>query len=78
MTKRELPLEERIARIEAIVGRLEGDRLELEDALTLFEEGIAHLREAERVLRQTELRIDRLIAESDGSVTVDPVPEPEA
>ena len=71
-------LEQRIARIEAIVSRLESDRLELEEALRLFEEGIGHLRDAERILRQTEVRIDRLIAEADGSVTVEPVAEPES
>ena len=69
-------LEARIARIEAIVARLEGDRLELDDALALFEEGVRHAREAERVLRETELRIDRLVTEADGSITVERIPEP--
>ncbi|MGH7501547.1 MAG: exodeoxyribonuclease VII small subunit [Longimicrobiales bacterium] len=69
-------LEAKIARIETIVARLEGDRLELDDALALFEEGVRHARDAERVLRETELRIDRLVGEADGSVTVEPIPEP--
>jgi exodeoxyribonuclease VII small subunit len=69
-------LEARIARIEAIVARLEGDRLELDDALALFEEGVRHAREAERVLRETEMRIDRLVTEADGSITVERIPEP--
>jgi len=73
-----LSLEQRIARIEAIVTRLESDRLELEEALSLFEEAIVHVRDAERVLRQTEVRIDRLIAEADGSVTMEPVRDPES
>jgi exodeoxyribonuclease VII small subunit len=68
-------LEARIARIEAIVARLEGDRLELDDALALFEEGVRHAREAERVLRETEMRIDRLVTEADGSITVERIPE---
>jgi exodeoxyribonuclease VII small subunit len=69
-------LEARIARIEAIVARLEGDRLELDDALALFEEGVRHAREAERVLRETEMRIDRLVTEAVGSITVERIPEP--
>jgi exodeoxyribonuclease VII small subunit len=69
-------LEAKIARIEAIVARLEGDRLELDDALALFEEGVRHAREAERVLRDTEMRIDRLVSEADGSITVERIPEP--
>jgi exodeoxyribonuclease VII small subunit len=59
-----------------IVARLEGDRLELDDALALFEEGVRHAREAERVLRATEMRIDRLVTEADGSITVERIPEP--
>ncbi|MCI0436012.1 MAG: exodeoxyribonuclease VII small subunit, partial [Gemmatimonadetes bacterium] len=39
MTGSSHSLEQRIARIEAIVQRLESDRLELEEALALFEEG---------------------------------------
>lgn len=69
-------LEAKIARIEAIVARLENDRLELDDALALFEEGVRHAREAERVLRDTEMRIDRLVTEADGSITVERIPEP--
>jgi exodeoxyribonuclease VII small subunit len=70
-------LEQRIARVEAIVARLESDRLELDDALALFEEGVRHAREADRILREAELRIERLITEADGSITVEPVREPE-
>jgi exodeoxyribonuclease VII small subunit len=66
-------LEERLARIEAIVGRLESDRLDLDEALLLFEEGVAHLREADRVLREAELRVERLVAGAGGSVIVEPV-----
>lgn len=69
-------LEAKIARIEAIVARLESDRLELDDALALFEEGVRHAREAERVLRDTEMRIDRLVTEADGSITVERIQEP--
>jgi exodeoxyribonuclease VII small subunit len=67
-------LEQRLARIEEITALLESDRLELEQALALFEEGVAHLREADRVLREAELRIERLIAGPGGSTFVEPVP----
>jgi exodeoxyribonuclease VII small subunit len=69
-------LEQRLARLEAIAAALEGDRLELEDAMGLFEEGIAHLREAERLLSQVELRIERVLVEADGRLATEPIGEP--
>ena len=55
-------LEERIARLEVILTRLESDDVALEQALELFEEGIAHVREAETVLSETQLRVEELLA----------------
>jgi len=71
-----LTLEQRLARLEQIASLLETDRLELEQALALFEEGVAHLREAERILRGAELRIERLIAGPAGTTLVEPIPGP--
>ncbi len=67
-------LEERLARLDAIVVRLEREDVELEDALELFEEGITHLRAAEKLLRDSELRIERLLEEASGEVVVEPMP----
>lgn len=55
-------LEERISRLELILTRLESDEVSLEEALELFEEGIGHVREAERVLSETQLRVEELLA----------------
>ena len=55
-------LEERIARLEEILTRLESDEVALEQALELFEEGIGHVRAAERVLSETQLRVEELLA----------------
>ncbi len=55
-------LEERILRLELILTRLESDEVSLEEALALFEEGIGHVREAERVLSETQLRVEELLA----------------
>lgn len=68
-------LEERLARLESIVERLERDDLDLEAALGLFEEGIGHVREASAVLERTQLRVEKLVVEMDGSVQVEPVSE---
>ena len=65
-----LSLERRLERVERIVEALSSERLELEDALRLFEEGVAHLRASETLLRETELRIEQLVDES----SVGPLP----
>lgn len=62
-----LGLEARLRRLEDIVSQLEADEVELEKALALFEEGVAHVREAERVLARTELRVEELLG--DGPAT---------
>jgi exodeoxyribonuclease VII small subunit len=58
-------LEARLRRLEEIVSALEADDVALERALALFEEGIRHVREAERVLADTELRVEELLAEGN-------------
>ena len=55
-------LEDRIARLEVILTRLESDEVALEQALELFEEGVGHVREAEKVLSETQLRVEELLA----------------
>lgn len=65
-------LESRLGRLESIVDRLERDDLELEEALDLFEEGISHVREAYRVLEQTQIRVEKLVVELNGDVGLEP------
>ncbi len=54
-------LEARIRRLEEILGALEGDGVELEQALALFEEGVTHVRAAEETLSATQLRVEELL-----------------
>ena len=56
----------RLRRLEKILSRLEREELELEDALALFEQGVAELREAQKVISRTELRVERLLQDADG------------
>jgi exodeoxyribonuclease VII small subunit len=62
----EMPLGARIHRLQRIVADLEREDIELEDAMRLFEEGVSHLRAAETLVTQTELRIEQLLEDSDG------------
>lgn len=56
-------LEGRLRRLEEILSRLEADQVDLERALELFEEGVRHVREAERILARTELRVEELLGD---------------
>jgi len=59
-------LEEMLRRLEHIVGKLEREDLDLERALALFEEGVSHIRSAQKILSVTELRVQRLLADREG------------
>ncbi len=65
-------LEGRLRRLEEIVGQLETEDLELDRALAIFEEGVVHVREAERALAAAELRVEELLG--DGDTTEHPPP----
>jgi exodeoxyribonuclease VII small subunit len=58
-------LEKRLTRLEEILSRMESEEVALEEALRLFEEGVGHVREAERILAETELRVEELLASGE-------------
>ncbi len=62
-SEEELSLEDRLRRLEEIVRGLEGGDVALERGLALFEEGVAHLRAAEKILSEAELRVEELVGE---------------
>ena len=59
----ELSFESALSRLEDLVARLEGGDLELESALSVFEEGVALSRRCAEQLDRTERRIDALVRE---------------
>ena len=54
-------LEARLKRLDQIVSALEVDDLDLEKALALFEEGVAHVRAAEKILAEAEMKVEELL-----------------
>ena len=56
-----MSVEERLQRLDRIVAALDAEDVELEQSLALFEEGIRHVRAAERLLSAAELRVEELI-----------------
>lgn len=67
-----MTFEEDLARLEAIARQLEGDQLPLDDAMRLFEEGVARLRTAAAALTVAEGRVQQLVEDASGALTVEP------
>lgn len=61
-----MTFEENLQRLEQIAGSLDRDDLTLEQALTLFEEGIARLRDASAELEKAEGRVATLVEKAAG------------
>ena len=66
-----MTLDETLARLEEIVTRLDEERMELGDALALFEEGVTHLRSAASVLTEADARVKRLTELADGAFALE-------
>jgi exodeoxyribonuclease VII small subunit len=67
----EKPFETSLTELEAIVAKLEGGDLPLEESLDLFEKGIKLSRECRERLAKAERRIEILIKDADGSLAAE-------
>lgn len=61
--------EEALGELEEIVRALDGDDLELDEALALFERGVGRLRVASRLLDDAEGRVEELIEDASGALS---------
>ena len=59
--------EERIRRLEQVMGELEGEGVPLDRALALFEEGVELLRGATEDLTHADARVQLLIERAEGA-----------
>lgn len=66
-----------LGRLQQIAATLEQEGLELHEALALFEEGVALLRQAEQVLGASELRVRQLLGEGEAA-RLEPFPPADA
>lgn len=73
MTKSKRPpdFEKSLAELEALVERLEGGELPLEDSLKAFERGVALTRECQVALQAAQARVDILL-KRDGQEVIEP------
>jgi exodeoxyribonuclease VII small subunit len=60
-----------LERLEAIVRQLEGQELDLDDALKLFEEGVERLREARDRLTAAEVKVKQVLIDQAGKLKVE-------
>ncbi len=60
------PLTTDLKRLEEIVQALEGDEIDLDRALALFEEGVRYLKTAKDRLSEAEARVERVLEDADG------------
>ena len=61
-----MSFEKNLERLEQIAAGLDRDDLSLEQALTLFEEGIAKLKAASAELAKAEGRVTKLVEKAEG------------
>ena len=64
--------EKSLVRLEEVVRRLESPQLSLDDAMKLFEEGVALSRECQKQLEEAEGRVEILLKNADGKLAAEP------
>ena len=67
-----VPFEKALEALEAIVRRLEGEPLGIEDAMAEYEKGLEALRACRRTLDQAERRLEVLVREEGGKAVTKP------
>lgn len=75
MSEKEPTFEEGLARLEEIVAALEKGEAPLEGTIELFEEGIALSRRCRDLLGVAEERVQKLVREKGGSLTLELFPD---
>jgi exodeoxyribonuclease VII small subunit len=55
--------EEQLKRLEEIVGKLESEEVTLDKALDLFEEGTAIVKSAQKKLKESQLKVQKILGE---------------
>ncbi len=72
MTKR-MSFGAELERLEAIVRNLEDSEVDLDESLELFQEGVKRLKNARKLLQDTELTVKKVIDAADASLPDDDV-----
>lgn len=73
MAQKKLTFEEAMARLEVIVTQLERGDAPLDEALALFEEGTALMKQCSTALDKAEQKVAKLLPASDGGAVEAPM-----
>ncbi|WP_305046710.1 exodeoxyribonuclease VII small subunit [Geoalkalibacter sp.] len=71
----DLSFEQALKNLEESVARLESGELPLEEALACFEQGVRNAQLCRKALRDVETRIELLVKDQDGNLTLRPPAE---
>ena len=63
---KKMSFEKNLSRLDEIVAKLEGEKLDLNTSLKLFEEGVELLRLASEELNEAEEKVKELVERADG------------
>lgn len=64
-------LEKALTDLESLVEKLEAEQVGLEDALKLFEDGVALIKDCQKILTNAEQRVEQLTSKNKTSATID-------
>ena len=73
-TKKAMTFEEAMQKLEASVASLESGKLTLDEALSVFEEGISLVKKCRNDLDSAEQKIEMLLKDKNGNASGDAVP----
>jgi exodeoxyribonuclease VII small subunit len=69
MDVKKLSFERAMEELESIVTKLEGGKVPLEESVTIYERGESLKRRCEELLRQAEVRVDKITTDANGEVS---------
>lgn len=67
-----MSLEQELKQLENIAKKLESDELPLDEAITLFEGGIALATSIRTILNEAKIRIETVVEDARDSFTIEP------
>lgn len=65
------PFEDAMKRLDAIVAKLEEDKLPLEEMITLYEEGVTLARQCNTKLEEAEQKVHLITKQAHGGITLE-------
>ena len=67
-----LSFEQALRELESIVSRLEGGQVDLEESISIYERGSQLRAHCDAILNAAQVRVEKIVVASDGSVSAAP------